>query len=180
MGLGPQTTANLKFSGIVRFEDVIKASDETIEKAAQRTPPFGSNLRRSVTKILQSTLRVRAELEYAADSKTPSAVVCHLDRRDNVPRIDQTMSGSNNSSPLVSYTLLVYTDQPGGCLVYRRNISSTFSFKVDTPPKFGRLYVQLIASLVGLDGRFRCCPSCLCGFESNNCVPISTSRKGRA
>lgn len=152
MGLGPSLTAKLKFSGIVSFADVFEATPGRIEKAAQRASPFGANLRSIVTTLFQSSLRVRAELQYAAGSTTPAAIVCYLERPANLPSC-QEAAIMKSSPPPVSYTLLVYTDQPGGCLVYRRNISSPGVFKANTPPKFGKIEVHLVASLVGLDGK---------------------------
>jgi len=148
MGVGPKTTANLKLHGITTFEDVLASNDEMIEKAACRTPPFGANLRSVVSKILQSALKLSAQLEYAAGSTTPCSLICRTERRNDVPRSDQS---SSSSMPAVTYTLVAYTDKPAGCILYKRDISNAETHKVDTPPKFGKVTAVLLASLVGLD-----------------------------
>jgi hypothetical protein len=56
-------------------------------------------------------------------------------------------------TPTIAYTLVAYTDAPGGCLLFKKDISSPITLKVDTPPSFGHIKIDLIASLVGLDGK---------------------------
>jgi Sec63 Brl domain len=151
-GMGHTTTANLKFHGIVSFQDVLASSSEAIEKAAQRTPPFGSNLRDIVSKILRSTLKLTAKLEYLAETSKPVSLICEL-----YPRFDDSSSTPLNpsvSSP-VTYHLLAFTDLPGGCLLFKTDISGQSSFRVNIPQNFGRITVVLFASLVGLDGKLR-------------------------
>lgn len=152
LGIGTKTTAILKLHGITTFEDVIASNDEMIEKAAHRTPPFGSNLRTVVSKILRGTFKLAAHLEYAAGSTTPCSLVCRLEPRNDIPRLYDG-SSTTSSAPTVTYTLIAYTNKPGGCLFYKRDISSPETFKIDTPPKFGKITAVLLASLVGLDGK---------------------------
>lgn len=154
IGIGPSAALSLKFSGISKFEDVLQATDEQLEKAAKRLQPFGSNLRTAVSKILADTLQITARIKYTGESKDPSHVVCELRRRDNVTSLNVT--ASKNATPQVTYTLLAYTDRPGGCLIYRRNVSSPGCYKAQVPKTFGAVTFHLIASLVGLDGELLC------------------------
>jgi len=150
MGIGPKTTASLKMNGIISFEDALASEASAIERAAQRPPPFGKNLRSVATKILQGALKLSATLEYAAGSTTPCTIVCRLDTLDDVPRCDR---GSCSTAPAVTYTLISYTEKPGGLLLHKRDISKAQIFKADTPPTFSEIFVVLIATLNGLDGK---------------------------
>lgn len=150
-GVGATTIANLKFQGITTFQDVMNATSEVLDKSAQRTPPFGANLREVVDKILRSSLKLSAKLEYAQGSSTPCSITCDL-----LPRLDESIVTKAQSTSAVSYSILVYTDQPGGCLLFKTDTSGQSSFQVETPPEFGRITVALVASLVGLDGKCTC------------------------
>lgn len=150
-GIGQSTTTNLKFHGITTFDDVLKSTEEAIEKAANRGAPFGANLRSAVSKIVNDSLKLAAHLEYASGSETPCSLVCRL-RRRNMPRGAPVVS-SSSSTPTVTYTLLAYTDFPVECLLYKKDLSTETTFKVDTPARFKRVRVELLASLVGLDGK---------------------------
>ena len=148
IGVGTTTTFSLKLSGIATFGDVLGSSDEQIEKAAKRLPPFGSTLRKAVSKILRDTLKMSAHIVFAAGTRTPSHAVCELKRRD-VALTDTERSKA--SGPEVSYTLVAFTDRPGGCLIYQRNVTEPGCYCVEVPQKFGNVQFHLIASLVGLD-----------------------------
>jgi ATP-dependent DNA helicase HFM1/MER3 len=148
-GVGHKTTAKLRFSKISSFVDVLSATSEAIERAAGRAPPFGKELRTAVSKILAGTLQLSSCLEY--EGNVPKYVVCSLARRG-------TMSGaelvdSDESAGIVKYTLVVYTDRPGGSLVVQPNITSIGEYRLPCPPTFGKVFVHLIASMVGLDGK---------------------------
>lgn len=150
MGVGPTTAANLKFSGMTTFDHVLAATEEEIEKVAKRGKPFGANLRLAAARILQSSSKISAHLEYVQGSTTPCSLVCTMKPRQGA---SQSTAGSVSRAPDVTYTLIAYTDRPGGCLIYKKDISKRLKLKVDTPPKFGKITVVLIASLVGLDGK---------------------------
>jgi len=150
-GVGPITTFSLKLCGISTFGDVLKSSDEEIEKAAKRLPPFGANLRSAVARILKDTLSMSARVECIASSSFPIYVVCEL-KKTPVIQLSDSIS-MKSVTPEVTYTLIAYTDQPGGCLIYRRNVSGPGCYKAQLPRTFGRLSFHLIASLVGLDGK---------------------------
>lgn len=150
-GIGPTTVAALKFNGIVKFEDVLAATDDVLETAAQRSQPFGANLRSVVGQILNSAMKLTAEVEYVDGSNTPCTLHCRLERRSSLP--DSTNAGpSSTTAPAVNYTLIAFTDRPGGLVLYKRDLSAPVAFKVDTPARFGKIFVSLVASLAGLDG----------------------------
>jgi hypothetical protein len=150
-GVGAKTTAALKFNGINTFEDVIAASNEQIEKAAQRAQPFGSNLRSIVSRILLSTLKLNACIQYAHGSSTPSSVICNISARDDLSALDSSLQSQGSAE--VSYTLIAYTDRPGGILKFKRDISTPETLVFNTTPVFGKITIILLASLVGLDDR---------------------------
>lgn len=156
-GIGQATTANLKIHGIATFQDVLRASSEVLEKAAHRSSPFGSNLRKIVSKIVGSSLKVSARLEYVPGTSTPCTLVCDLAPSGEGSSGDSITSAG--ASP-VTYHLLVFTDRSGGILMYKSGVSSKSTFRVDTPPRFGRITVAAVASLVGLDGTFKKCKNC--------------------
>ncbi|KAL7568801.1 hypothetical protein ACA910_007219 [Epithemia clementina (nom. ined.)] len=144
--LDTATVAALRFSGIGRFEDVVSSSEEHLEKVAKRMPPFGKNLRRAVQQTLSGALTVSAEIEYAASSTTPSELVCRVEHRDK-----ENPTAVTNGDSKVEYTLIVYTNQPGGCLIYRQKLKRSSEHRVVVPGKFGKIFVRLISSMVGLD-----------------------------
>jgi len=152
--LSQEAVIGLKFNGISTFEDVMASSDDAIEKATKRSPPFGANLRSAVSKVLQSTMNVSAEVQYASGSTMPSHVSCRLSWRSVAAGDHQSRKTVTNRSTEVKYTIVAYTDRPGGCLLYQKNISSPASYEVACPPKFGKISIHLIASMVGLDGKF--------------------------
>ena len=149
-GVGRTTTLSLKFSGISSFADVLGSSNEKIEQAAKRLSPFGSTLKKAVSKILKDTLKMSARIEYAEGTSTPSHLLCKLERRTP---IDSLGAASSSTGPEVSYTLVAYTDRPGGCLIYRRNVSEPGCYSVQVPPVFSKVTLCLVASLFGLDGK---------------------------
>ena len=151
MGLGPHTTAALMFNHISTFEDVLRRNEKEIERAAQRSSPFGQNLIDAVSRIMKSSLKVSAHLEYAYCSTTPCSVICHVQHRQG-DSSGEAMEVISNSG--VTYTLAVYTDNPGECLAFKKDISKPTKLKIDTPPKFGTITIALLSSLVGLDGKF--------------------------
>ena len=57
----------------------------------------------------------------------------------------------SNSDNIVSYTLIVYHDRPGGLLMFRKFINSESSHRIPCPGSFNNLCVKLVANLVGLD-----------------------------
>jgi hypothetical protein len=149
-GVGATTIANLKFHGINKFEDVMNTTSDALDKAAQRVSPFGANLQGVVGTVLRSALKLSAKLEYATGSSTPCRLVCELIPKYDKLGTQQTPSAA--TTPAVTYTILAFTDIPSRCLLFKNDISGHSVFMVDTPPKFGRITVVIVASLAGLDG----------------------------
>jgi hypothetical protein len=148
-GVGHKTTAKLRFGKILSFVDVLSSSSEDIERAAGREPPFGKELRTAVSKILKNTLQLSACVE--SEGGVPKYVVCSLARRGAIAGIEHVES--DESAGIVKYTLVVCTDRPGGCLMFQPNITGTGEYRLPCPRKCGKIFVHLIASMVGLDGK---------------------------
>ena len=148
-GVGHKTTAKLRFSKILSFADVISSSSEEIERAAGREPPFGKELRTAVSKILKNTLQLSACID--SEGGIPKYLLCSLARRGAIPGIEHVVS--DESAGIVKYTLVAYTDRPGDCLVFQPNITASGEYRLPHPRKCGKIFVHLIASMVGLDGK---------------------------
>jgi hypothetical protein len=148
-GVGHKTTAKLRFNSIVLFNDVLEASSEQIERAAGRTPPFGNQLRVAVHKIVRNTLQLSAKVDY--DGECPTNIICTLTRPQNVPPVEGAESDSKSNEALVKYTLACYTDRPGNSLFYQPNISKSGEHVFPCPPSFGKVWIHIVANMVGLD-----------------------------
>ena len=148
LNVGPKTTALLKFHGICSFSDVLATTAEQIEKTGQRASPFGSSLQKAVRTILDGACKLDVSLECVQGASTRRNLVCQISRND--AHIGPDFS---HGAPPVAYTLLAYTDRPGGCLLYKREISSKTSITMPAPQVFGKITVIMVASLVGLDGK---------------------------
>jgi hypothetical protein len=156
--LGTETLVGLRFNGINTFEDVVASNEHMIEKAAKRLPPFGSNLKAAVAKVVKSRLRLFCQLDSVSGSITPSHLICKVNRQ---PAVDSERlerhdvdTKSSASQSVLTYALIVHTDRPGGCLLFERNISAPAIFVVECPPGFSVASIHLLASMVGLDGAF--------------------------
>jgi Sec63 Brl domain len=151
-GVGVATATSLMMNGISTFADVLASSDENLERAAQRVSPFGMNLRAVVSTIMRSALKPKVEI--LKDGRCGSSVIsCSLEQFHDVPWVESVSAKKEAMESDVQYSLFVYTDRPGSCLVYRRNISKPCSIRVQCPISAGRVVATLVASLVGLDGR---------------------------
>jgi ATP-dependent DNA helicase HFM1/MER3 len=176
MGVGQKTTTSLKFNGITTFEDVIASTEEVIEKAAQRAAPFGAKLRSAVSEILRSTLKVSGEIVFTPGSIIPKAIICCLETNKDAPSLHGGSEVRSHGTPAVTYTLIVSTDRPGGCLIYQKNISSPGTYKVASPATFGKITMQLVASMVGLDGTYIVLTAKIPGAQSFS-LPIPPFQK---
>jgi ATP-dependent DNA helicase HFM1/MER3 len=152
-GISKALSLSLHRGGISTFGDVLKSSDEQLEKTARRAPPFGMELRKACARILQNSLEISATIETAENSSTPSSVTCRLAKKRDVPHDNLATGRNSNLTPEVTYTLIAYTDRPGGCVLYRTKVAGPGTYQATVPPKFGRITVRLIASIVGLDGK---------------------------
>uniref|UniRef100_A0A6U6FWX7 SEC63 domain-containing protein n=2 Tax=Odontella aurita TaxID=265563 RepID=A0A6U6FWX7_9STRA len=148
-GVGHKTTAMLTMNKIRTFADVLSQPSHTIEQACCRSQPFGQELKAVVKKILQNTLSLSAHIENMDDDGKPNEVVCKLDER--CLSSDVPLPEHERSAGIVSYTLCVHTDRPGGSLMFRRNVSTPGEHRIPCPSKLGRLYIRLVSNLIGLD-----------------------------
>jgi hypothetical protein len=46
---------------------------------------------------------------------------------------------------------MAYTDQPGSCLFFQEDITGSGSYRFKCPSSFGKIYIHLVASMIGLD-----------------------------
>jgi ATP-dependent DNA helicase HFM1/MER3 len=153
-GVGQSTAGCLRLHGITHFRDVLRSSEEELETKGRRLPPFGTQLRAAVLKILLSTLILTASHERSIDASVPSTIVCSLKRNDSMPNHDPlSVTVTDKKTSAITYTLLAFTDRPGGCLFFQSNITSPREITFRCPEKFGRISIHLVASLVGLDGK---------------------------
>ncbi|CAJ1930861.1 unnamed protein product [Cylindrotheca closterium] len=143
--IGQKCTAQLKMNGIVSFEQAMAATEDHIERASGRPKPFGKRLHTIISKILQEKLTMTAEIEYTRESNIPASVQCHLRFPSQVPY------NSNSEKAKVNYTLLSYTDRPGSMLFFQDGITGPGSYRFSCPTNFGKIFLHLFSSVVGLD-----------------------------
>ena len=153
-GVGKTLAFNLHMGGISTFDDVLKRSDEQIEKAAGRSSPFGRDLREASKRILDSRMKISATLGATSGSLAPN-ITCSVDYQEQSSATHESSPNGNGKAPVVSYTLIGYTDRPGGCILFKENITGPAQFTVLIPDKYGKIVVRLVASIVGLDGKKR-------------------------
>jgi hypothetical protein len=79
-----------------------------------------------------------------------------LTRPQNVPPVEGVESDRTRNEAIVKYTLACYTDRPGNCLVYQPNISKSGEYVLACPPTFGRVWIHIVANMVGLDRESTC------------------------
>ena len=146
-GVGQKTAAKLGMNNIRTFEDIISKSSDEIEQACGKRSPFGQEVRKAVTKLFSKALSVSIRVQKDSDDLGTNFLVCDISLRDG--RIEQNEGGDD--SKIVTYTLSVFTDRPGGLLMFRKNICGPTCHRIRCPEKYGRLYVHLVSNLVGLD-----------------------------
>ena len=66
----------------------------------------------------------------------------------------------------VKYSLVVFTDRPGGLLLSCGDVCEEGDLLVKCPRKFGRAYIKLIGNLVGLDKQIT--------VDGNDCIEKSS------
>jgi len=153
-GVGAATTRKLKDKNIVSYSDVLSQSASALEQAAKRREPFGRELQFFVSKILGNALDLSSGIEKKAGS--PNSIIrCHIQPFPETVFPASSCHGnkfqSSAGQSLVRYTLVVYTDYPGGKLFHRKNITSAGEFKIMCPFKFGKIFCRLYSDLCGLD-----------------------------
>lgn len=144
-GVDQTTAANLKMAGANDFNDVMELNNEDIEKAAERSPDFGQQLKDAVEQMLKGAMTLKVHFD-----SLEAMAVCIIERRSTVT-ID---SESKASVKGITYSLLAYSDHRGKCILYRRNLTSPCTYKIKVEKGIQRLTFHLIASIIGLDGKF--------------------------
>ena len=146
-GVGQKVVARLTMAGIRNFADVLTRTSNQIEQGCGKRSPFGQDLKVAVQKILDNALSVSARIEGLNDPSQPTTLVCSVDE------MKPDCRGADRSAHVLSYTLLVHTDRPGGLLMNRERICEAGEHRITCPDRFGRIYIRLVANLVGLDVR---------------------------
>jgi hypothetical protein len=147
-GVGAKTAAKLAMNSIRSFDDVLIKSSNEIENACGRKSPFGQDLKRVISQIKSKSLSLDARVEGLLDSNSPNELICNLSS-DDMSHTGNNINGSD--SRIVTYTLAVHTDRPGGSLMFRTDLNGPSLHRIQCPDKFGRVYVRLVSNLVGLD-----------------------------
>ncbi len=148
-GVGAKTSAKLSMNKIRTFADILTKSSNDIEQACGRKSPFGQELKRVVSKIMSKSLKLSAYVEGLESDSKPNELICTLS-----PREDISVEGTETTpeeSRIVTYTLAVHTDRPGGSLMFRTEVNGPGKHQICCPNKFGRIYIRLVSNLVGLD-----------------------------
>jgi ATP-dependent DNA helicase HFM1/MER3 len=145
-GIGLKSASKLAMNGIRTFGDILTKSSNAIEDSCGRTSPFGQQLRTAASKILQNSLGLSAYVQDLDSTIRRKDLVVQLTYRHG--KDSEEYPGNNE---IVSYTLSVFTDRPGGIIMFRTNICGPCVHKVSCPNIFGRIYIHLVANLVGLD-----------------------------
>ena len=127
-GISQQMTTKLAKNGIKTFADAMNSSSDEIVEALNVTPSFASGVRTASAKILQRTLKLSA--------CTKPNEAGGLDLHIKVER--KVHGGESGGDRIVYYSLLVYTDRPGGLLHYCEDLATDAEMIVSCPPKFGR------------------------------------------
>ena len=150
-GIGKALAFSLLMNGVSTFEDVIDRTEDQLEKAASRPQPFGTDLRKAAASILHSRLTICATVERGSTPLSPGILTCALTLKS-----DQAGHGHDtfiDKAPSISYTLVIHADKEGGIVLAKQNIVGPETFKCVLPDAVGPLHVNLIASIVGLDGK---------------------------
>jgi replicative superfamily II helicase len=140
-GVGHKNTAKLTLAGIRNFADIMSSSSNQIEQACGQRSPFGQELRMAAKRIIDSTLSLSISIDGLDDDGKPTVLSC---------RLEEQPDRHSQSQSVVSYTLAVHTDRPGGLLM-NRSIDQAGEHCISCPDKWGRLYVRIVGNLVGLD-----------------------------
>lgn len=151
--LSDHTVAALKFNGILSFEDVLNATEASLEKAASRMPPFGSDLQSAVKRVVGASLKIQATVNYQEGTRAANFVQCLLKPIDTFSDAIAPVSSGSEGAAEVTYTLVAFTDRPNSCLLYKRAVAKPEDITFKCPPRFGKITIHLISSMVGLDGK---------------------------
>ena len=148
-GIGKALAFSLSMHGISSFEDVLCHTEAQLEKAAQRPHPFGSDIRKASASILRSRLIISSTVEKGKTLQSPDILTCTLAIKSD----ESGYSEFVEKTPSISYTLVAYTEIERGLHLAQLNIIGPGTYKCVLPATYAPLHVQLIASIVGLDGK---------------------------
>ena len=144
-GVGAEATAKLRFNKIISFADTLAATEEEIERASGKPPPFGKGLRGAVTKIMRNTLQLSAHV-----NTTERRLMCKLSRR-TIPGVPLLRGVEASEGDIVKYSLIAYSDRPGGSMQYLSRVYPDREYQCALPEIYGKVFISLVANLVGLD-----------------------------
>ena len=145
-GVGVEATAKLRINKILSFADVLAASADEIERASGKSSPFGKDLLSAVDKIMRTSLQLSASI-HAKEQQ----LICKLSRRNflGIPFVNESLTKCEED--VVKYSLIAYIDKPGGSLQHISRVYLDREYKCSLPALHGKVYVSLVANLVGLD-----------------------------
>ena len=176
-GVGAHTTTKLSKNGIRTFKDVLSYQSHDIEQACGRKYPFGHELRKAVSKILKNSLTMSAHIENG-DSGDQRMIVVQLQESELLTK--DITDKEIKDRRIVTYTLLVYTDRPGGLLMFRSSISCSGKHQIPCPLKFGMITISLVSNVVGLDMKLKISGNFIDEtntHEEKKLTPLSSSSK---
>lgn len=150
-GVGAKTASKLAMNKMRTFDDILSKSSNEIEQACGRQSPFGQQLKNIVSKIKAKSLKLTAYMEGLESDSKSNELICILSSPSPDFDADTDKIENTGDSRIVTYTLSVHTDRPGGSLMFRTELSGPGTHKIKCPDKFGRIYIRLVSNLVGLD-----------------------------
>ena len=100
-GVGHQVASHLKMGGVNSFEKVLEFPEEELERLTKKPKPFGRDIKILVSKILQSKLKISANVTFTRGSGMAADVVCDLTLADPTSAI---LSGHKQGA--ATYTLV--------------------------------------------------------------------------
>ena len=138
------------------FLDIMTRSSYSLDQISGRRAPFGQEVRTAVATILQNSLTLSASIDDGHEGCQPM-IICNLQKHhvddliSDTPHSRTHSRASHSNSRVVTYTLTVHFDRPGGLLMFRKHIHCEGVHRVRCPEIFGKIEVRLVANLVGLD-----------------------------
>jgi ATP-dependent DNA helicase HFM1/MER3 len=127
-GISQEMTKKLANNGIKTFTDAVNSSVDEIVEALNVTPTFASGVRTASAKILQRTLKLSA----CTKPNENGGLNLHI-------KVERKVQGGETSvDRIVYYSLLAYTDRPGGLLHYCEDLAIDAEMIVPCPLQFGR------------------------------------------
>lgn len=144
--LGVQSVNLLRFNGILSFQHALACPEEVLAQYIGRQISFVKGMKAEISKLIRDRLKLSAEIEYTRSSNIPAGLICDLTFEDI------TRSMRTKGEPMVTFSLIVYTDNPeNSLLIFQEDISSASSYRVALPRSFGKIHVHLIGTFVGFD-----------------------------